>query len=514
MTGALGIALITQKEMTSTESSNLGIPGADARLAFQEACNAQAQFEKTCSDFGRQALSQVEQHGNALVLIGHPYIIHDRFFNLNIAKRLMNIGIPVVPGDILPLTESQEEASRLDLIWKVNNRALNFADYINHFNRTHESKLLPVVMTTFGCASDSMLTPYLYEVFSSQPWLEIELDEHNSITGILTRCEAFWESVRYGGKRFKSFENSRKLVPSDVSIEDIKREGRTLYVHEFSEAFTSAIDVLQMHGIKAELIHETSTHSNMLGRKLSNEKHCRTYQVLLGDYMATTERDRYDPERSAFMTFGYDEACRLALFKDLHEMVLKDKGAGDVWLFGPTPDDPVDWIKKFGLQLSLDMWEALVAHDYISRYKFETRPYERFKGSTNRAYQDAVETLRQGIAAGNIPIYFRKAMDTIKMVEVQQRDIVKIGVVGDAFTRVHKYSRNSLRRIVIALQFAWWVVFSISVIFFWGAQTTLSMFRQWNPLPLSESALLLITGILAIGLCYLSRSNTQQLQNA
>lgn len=422
----------------------LGVGETEAILAYTKAIEEQTQFMDRCKDLGKESLEQINEFDKVFVLIGHPYIIHDKFFNLNIVKRLSKLNIPVIPGDMLPLDHSNDQAKHLDLIWKTNNRAINIANYIHAHNKTSKTKLLPVLMTTFGCAPDSMLTPYLNEIFDTQPWLEIELDEHNSITGVLTRCEAFWESANAGNKEFKSFTDMEKLVTSDVTIEDIKREDRTLYVHEFSEAFVSVVEALRKNNVRSELIQETTVQSNMLGRTLSNEKHCRTYQVLLGDYMATTMLDGYDPERSAFMTFGYDEACRLALFKDLHELVLKEKGGGDVWLFGPTPDDPVDWIKKFGLALSVDMWEAMVSHDYLSRLKFEIRPYEEIPGSTDDTYKRAVDILHEGIWKNNVINHFKKAMDCMKTVKTVQRNLLKIGVVGDAFTRVHKYSMNAI----------------------------------------------------------------------
>ncbi|MFQ5455725.1 MAG: acyl-CoA dehydratase activase [Nitrospirota bacterium] len=425
-------------------AKQLNVSKKSAVMAIKKAMCAQNEFIAGCKDIGRDALDYLNRFDKVFVLIGHPYIIHDRFFNLNISRRLSKLGIPTISADMLPLDRFNKNAKNIELIWKTNNRAVNASEFIHEYNLSHDNKLLPILMTTFGCAADSMLTPYLSKIFGDDPWLEIEIDEHNSITGILTRCEAFWESVKVTRKTDISFSTINRNITSDNTIMDIIKEQRTLYIPQVSEAFVTIKEILQNSGVKSELIPETSLHSNMLGRKYSNEKHCRTYQVILGDYMATTMRDNYNPDKSVFFTFGYTEACRLSLFKSLHEMVIKDKVGGDIWLFGPRLDDPTDWIRKFGAGLAIDLWIGLICHDYLSRYRYQIRPYEKIEGSTDRTYLKAVEMLSLGVKKRNMIRYFRLGMDLMQKVETIDRDLVKIGVVGDAFTRVHKYGIQRL----------------------------------------------------------------------
>jgi hypothetical protein len=79
---------------------------------------------------------------------------------------------------------------------------------------------------------------------------------------------------------------------------------------------------------------------------------------------------------------------------------------------------------------------------------------------------------------------------------------VLIGFVFLSFSIGLYFCREKLLSILVTVQLIWWIVFSITVVLFWNAVTTLSMFRPWLTLPLSESAMLLITGLMAIGICF------------
>lgn len=422
----------------------LGVSKSDAVIAIDKAIQAQKEFLHKCKELGNEALSELKIFDKTFVLIGHPYIIHDKFFNLNLAKRLAKIGIPAIPADLLPLEDSNTHSMNIDLIWKTNNRSVNAVEFIQKYNLNHYNKLLPVLLTTYGCASDSMLTPYLADILGKNPWLEIEMDEHNSISGALTRCEAFWESVKISDNASPSFINTDKYNSKSRTLKDIKREDRTLYIYPVSEAFVGIKDVLENYGVKCEMIPETTHMSDMLGRAHANEKHCRTYQVVLGDYMSVTRSEGFNPNKGAFFTFEYEDACRLALFKSLHEMVLKENGAGDFCMIAPVVDSSIDWFKIFGAMAARDMWMSLICYDYLSRYKYQVRPFEKIKGSVERAHEEALETMREGIKKKRMLKYFEKGMDIIKNVEVASRELVNIGIVGDAFTRVHKYGMNEI----------------------------------------------------------------------
>lgn len=413
--------------------------------ATSKGIEAQKNFENSCRRLGEKALEELNGYKKIFALIGHPYIIHDPYFNLNIAKKLGKLGIQVLPADILPIDNYDlGDAKKIDLSWKSNNRAVNIAEYILQHNQNSDSKILPVFMTQFGCAADSMLTPYLRNIMGRNPYLEIEVDEHNSIAGILTRCEAFWDSVTKSSFIDAGFIEKENLDVKQTMLSEIRKHEKTIYIYPICESIDVLPYVMQKHGIRAEMIPKTTKETNELGKRYANEKHCRTFQVMVGDLVKLIQRKDFEDSKSAILMFDYEEACRFSLFKSLYYKVLCEQGAKKIEFISTTIDDPLGWLKQFGVNIALDIWTALVCADYLYRYKFLIRPFEKEVGETDKMYEEARKILFSAIIKNKTVQGFKVALETLCNVPMQDRDLMFIGVTGDAFTRVHEYGMKSI----------------------------------------------------------------------
>ncbi|GHU61765.1 2-hydroxyglutaryl-CoA dehydratase activator [Clostridia bacterium] len=414
--------------------------------AYETGMLALKEFKESCIHIGSQALVELGKFKKAFVLIGHSYVLHEEFFNMNLVQRLMKMGMPTISADMLPLKTAIKKASTVDLHWKTNNHAVNAIDFIDQYNQTHDNMLLPIFITQFGCAADSMLTPYLKDLLGENPWLEIEVDEHNSITGVLTRCEAFWDSVLTKKDVLNTtFNNLSTINFETTKLNKIKSQHKTLFVYPICESVSVFPPVFKKHGMKSEMMKETDDFSNALGKKYSNEKHCRTYQVMIGDYLALTQkRQEFFDKQAAILMFDYDGACRLSLFKSLHHKVLVESGVPELDIFSLLIDDPLEWVSHFGLTIAVDLWKSMLCLDYLHRYAVEMRPLELIKGDTNKAYQEAKEDFFQCIQNGTIVRGFKAAMNKIQHISKQKKDVYTVGVTGDGFTRVHKYGMDPI----------------------------------------------------------------------
>jgi predicted nucleotide-binding protein (sugar kinase/HSP70/actin superfamily) len=55
--------------------------------------------------------------------------------------------------------------------------------------------LQAVYLTSFQCGPDSFLLTYFRQEMRGKPFLELEVDDHTAEAGIVTRCEAFLDSL-------------------------------------------------------------------------------------------------------------------------------------------------------------------------------------------------------------------------------------------------------------------------------------------------------------------------------
>ena len=58
-----------------------------------------------------------------------------------------------------------------------------------------DPRLQCIYLTNFHCGPDSFLLTYFRSAMNGKPFLELELDDHTAEAGILTRCEAFLDSL-------------------------------------------------------------------------------------------------------------------------------------------------------------------------------------------------------------------------------------------------------------------------------------------------------------------------------
>ena len=133
-----------------------------------------------------------------VALIGHPYNIYDSYVNMNIIKRLKELGASIVTAEFLPDQAVKNSASRClpkKLFWTLGQRMVGAA-----FNYMERSDVAGIVhIAAFGCGPDSM-TGELIERSARQhgvPFLNITIDEHTGEAGLLTRLEAFMDMLRW-----------------------------------------------------------------------------------------------------------------------------------------------------------------------------------------------------------------------------------------------------------------------------------------------------------------------------
>jgi predicted nucleotide-binding protein (sugar kinase/HSP70/actin superfamily) len=123
------------------------------------------------------------------LLVGHPYVLHDRFANHDIHGTLLDLGVTGLPVDQIPLGNSDHCYSQ----------GWEFMDDILRRTATAYSDGIHGVLqlSTFNCGCDSVMKVLLEHQCRSfgVPYMPLVFDEHSSDAAIRTRVEAFIDSV-------------------------------------------------------------------------------------------------------------------------------------------------------------------------------------------------------------------------------------------------------------------------------------------------------------------------------
>ncbi len=148
--------------------------------AYEKASHEQQNFELGIKD---------DQYSKKVALVGHPYCVHDSFFNMNIVKKLNEMGVGVITEETIPKQYFDAELKNLykKPFWDFTKNAYGFC--MNIYK--NESVDGIIYLSSFGCGIDSVSVELIKNEIREFPFLILKVDEHTGEAGIDTRIEAF-----------------------------------------------------------------------------------------------------------------------------------------------------------------------------------------------------------------------------------------------------------------------------------------------------------------------------------
>lgn len=128
------------------------------------------------------------------VLVSRVYNIIDPVLNMGIEEELNRMGCRVVHLEHLQASVMHVHSEYCNLCWPFGQHQLTGMEII----RQHKN-LYPIYITNHGCGPDTALQHYIEKSMEGREYLHLEVDEHSSKVGIITRLEAFLYSLNQNG---------------------------------------------------------------------------------------------------------------------------------------------------------------------------------------------------------------------------------------------------------------------------------------------------------------------------
>jgi predicted nucleotide-binding protein (sugar kinase/HSP70/actin superfamily) len=154
---------------------------------------AQRDFYTAMRQRGREVLDSLSGDYPVAVLVGRPYNTCDLGACQDLPFKLRKLGILPIPMDYLPLDKVNLPERYHSMAWRSGQFILAAATLI----RTNPH-LQAIYVTNFNCGPDSFLINFFRNIMGDKPFLELEIDNHTADAGIITRCEAFFDSLKMG----------------------------------------------------------------------------------------------------------------------------------------------------------------------------------------------------------------------------------------------------------------------------------------------------------------------------
>ena len=152
--------------------------------AFQAALKKQKAFISGYSD---------KEYPIKAALIGHPYIIYDRYLSMNAIKKLNDLGIGVVTQDRVDEASVMRHVAGLykQPFWYFASRYYGAAIALGKKDIDGI-----IYISAFSCGIDSVVIELIKNDVQGIPLLILKIDEHTGEAGFNTRIEAFADMLK------------------------------------------------------------------------------------------------------------------------------------------------------------------------------------------------------------------------------------------------------------------------------------------------------------------------------
>lgn len=421
-------------------AKSLGRTGEVVEIAIKSAREALQTFHKTLEARGKEILGKLGENEKAFVLISRSYNGCDTGMNLGLPEKLRDLGVLTIPLDFLKLDIEEVSHDYPNMYWKTGQKFLAAARII-----ARDKRLYPLYITNFGCGPDSFITKFFAKELAGKPCLTIEIDEHSSDVGAITRCEAFIDSL----KNVKSVTDRKKLR-DDVPVRNVtEKKKRTIYIPYMCDHGRMIAASMRANGVLAEALPMANKQSIDIGRKFTSGKECYPAILTTGDIVKKAMSPDFDPEASAFFMATASGPCRFGQYNKFQRMVLDDLGFPHVPLYTMDQGENYDEdTKSLGTHFRKLAWNGIMYIDLLQKLQRETRPYELQKGETDALYENFVKKAESALEKHQDLVKFAReaniAFANIKVDRSKPRPL--IGVIGETYVRCNEFANNFLAR--------------------------------------------------------------------
>ena len=405
-----------------------GIKRGEVERAFE---NAMTQFEKFKIELiekGKEYLEAISFERPGILLVGRPYNSLDPGVSMDVAQKLSDLGVTVISMDMVKLPDDPFEF----IYWQSGRRILRAARLAKE-----TPGLYPVYISNFGCGPDSFILHHFKHIMGDKPHLVLELDEHSGDAGLITRCEAFIDSLPKSEKEFAGISDGRKR-------EMRNRKLLIPYMCEHAELFAAA---MRHCGLDAEVLPETDSRSLELGRKYTGGRECYPASLTTGDLLRELEKPGIDPKKVAFFMPTAGGPCRFGQYQHLHKQILENVGYGDVPVYSPSSDDSYDDFPHTEKSFRRLAWKGFLVADYLRKFLLKARPYERQTGDADKLHRQFLNEAVRDIEIGGLKLQtlLKDAFNSFgEAVDFNAQARPRVGVIGEIYIRNNRFSNSNL----------------------------------------------------------------------
>ncbi|MDY6911558.1 MAG: acyl-CoA dehydratase activase-related protein, partial [Chloroflexota bacterium] len=420
-------------------AGELGYNKRKGKVAALAGLEAQREFERVREERGRALLEQIRDNDQiGVVLLSRAYMYQDSGANLGIAEQLAQLGVVPIPLDFLPLSSVDVSQYSDRPYWMYETKLIAGAAIT-----AADPHLYGLILTNFGCGPNSFILNVIEDIVGNKPLGQLEIDEHAAEAGIVTRLEAFVDTIKGFKRSGKVRPTTRNIYRSAATLNNSK--GVLLLPRMCPHAEVLAAS-MQAFGVEAIALPEANEKNLLYSNKVTTGKECLPYRVTLGDFMRLYYEDGHGIDLSSVEGFmaGAFGPCRLGKYALEQSMILREIGFDFPIRTSVSNNAYRDW--GLGAAFERLAWRGIVAYDYMQKLLWRTRPYEKIIGSTDTLFDELTQEVADRVRnRQSFDDVLRKAVPQFKgLIDSTQPRRPLVGINGEIFLRSNSFSNNNL----------------------------------------------------------------------
>lgn len=428
-----------QKEISDFMKVTFGIAKSKTKEAVKTANLAQEAFEKSVTLRGKEVLANLPDNKMKFVIIGRPYNTNDPMQNLSLVEKLIGMDIVPIPLDFLPWRDEDITDTYPNMYWPNGRKILSAARIVSK-----TKNLNAIYLGNFRCGPDTFLQHYVKKEIHNKPYLHLEVDEHSADAGMITRIEAFVDSLEGA---FQSSKIQTEIADHTQNpAPDLT--GKTLYFPYARDVIYAFAAACKSVGINAEVLPMQDESDIEIGRKHTNGQECFPMIATTGSFVKKLMELGIDPKKVAFFMPDHNGPCRFGNYNRLQRIIFNKMGFNDVEILQPSNEDSYANIAPgHATKWRTTAYRGIIAIDLLRKMQEQKRPYENIKGMTNKVYKECLDNVIESLEHGGKNLVTVMKDSALKFKHIPYSNGSRkpvVAIVGEVFMRDNPFCSSFL----------------------------------------------------------------------
>jgi len=382
------------KNLALQLESVLKRPSLEIENAFVLARQSFYDARKNFRSIGKD-LIEASKDRLKIMLLGRPYALFDERMNLGIPYKLENKGFDLISQTMLGLNNDALKPDHIEnMHWYFGQQILLASQLA-----ADTPDIYPIFLTCFRCSPDAYLITYFKQIMekANKPYLILQLDEHSSDVGYMTRIEAAIDSFINDFKQLSDKKHIPFFVPeSNMQIEPTRIKPNIIQPDDtiLIPATDDRINLFQKQvfetaGYKANILALDTAIMNM-GYRFASGGECLPNVAITGSVIHALKTREIDPEKSILYLPNICLSCNFNQYANLVRVACKNAGFPNIRVMD---FNGLTAVPELNSKTNAHLLSVTILGSILEKLKRRFQPYETKKGTI----QALIQTCEQNI---------------------------------------------------------------------------------------------------------------------